>query len=174
MVKRGNPWQPRANNGRPFKFCDYSPSKVDIKSPNMPQTSKSLLSPIKWMATMGNQFQWRTMTDLLGSEMILYSKWVQHLKICIKLQMLYYHLLTEWLLMATNGNKGQTMMDLWSFETIIHARWVQYLIICLKLQSPHHHLLNEWLLEATMVTLPHLSYSMWHMYLDLLHNINLE
>ena len=39
------------------------------------------------------------------------------LKICIKLQIPYYHPLIQWLLGATNGNQGQAVMDPWSSET---------------------------------------------------------
>ena len=34
------------------------------------------------------------------------------LKICLKLQIPYYHPLNQWLLGATNGNQGQTRMGL--------------------------------------------------------------
>ena len=34
------------------------------------------------------------------------------LKLCLKLQIPYYHLLNQWLLGATNGNQGQTRMGL--------------------------------------------------------------
>ena len=42
------------------------------------------------------------------------------LKICLKLQIPYYHPINQWLLTATNANQGQTEMDLWSSETINH------------------------------------------------------
>ena len=34
------------------------------------------------------------------------------LKLCLKLQIPYYHPLNQWLLGATNGNQGQTRMGL--------------------------------------------------------------
>ena len=40
------------------------------------------------------------------------QKWVKQVKICLKLQISYYHPLNQWLLGATNGNQGQTMMHI--------------------------------------------------------------
>ena len=34
------------------------------------------------------------------------------LKLCLKLQIPYYHLLNQWLVGATNGNQGQTRIGL--------------------------------------------------------------
>ena len=49
---------------------------------------------------------------------------VKGLKICLKLQIPYYHQLNQWLLWATNGNHGLAVMHLQSSETINHSQWV--------------------------------------------------
>ena len=72
----------------------------------------------QWLlgATNGNEGQ--TVMHLQYSETINHLKWLQDLKICLKLQIPYYHQLNQWLLWATNGNHGQTMMHLQCSETI--------------------------------------------------------
>ena len=46
------------------------------------------------------------------------------LKMCLKLQIPYYHPLNQWLLGETNGTQGQTMMELSTSDTINHPKWV--------------------------------------------------
>ena len=72
------------------------------------------------------------------------------LKICLKLQIPYYHLLNQWLLGATNGNQGQTSnrpIEVLSLST--NYNQYKLLKICFKLQIPYYHPLNQWLLWAT-------------------------
>ena len=71
-------------------------------------------------------------------------------KICLKLQIPYYHPLNLWLQGATNSNHGQTMMHLqcfWHYQPYIMG--IRTSKICLKLQIPYYHSLNLWLLGAT-------------------------
>ena len=87
---------------------------------NMPQTLNSLLSSTNNKVAKSNQGQ-------TWSETIIQPKWVYHLKICLKLQIHYYHPLNESLLGSTNvkhGKQGQTMMHILSCETIIHPKWM--------------------------------------------------
>ena len=44
------------------------------------------------------------------------------LKICLKLQILYYQPLTKWLLGTTIGNQEQPMMEFPSFDAILHSK----------------------------------------------------
>ena len=61
---------------------------------NMPHTSNALLSPINYVVARGsNDNQGQPMMHLQISDIVLHSKWAKHLKICLKLQIPYYHLL---------------------------------------------------------------------------------
>ena len=63
MVARDNQFLPRVNNDGPLNFFDYESPNTGIRPQNMPHTSNTLLSPIKSMVAVGNQWQPRTSRD---------------------------------------------------------------------------------------------------------------
>ena len=82
-------------------------------------------------ATTGNQGQ--KVTHFQSSKNINLLLWVYDLKMWLKLQILYYHQLNQWLLGATTGSQGQKVTHFQSSKIINHLLWVYDLKIWLKL-----------------------------------------
>ena len=109
-----------------------------------------------WFLGATRGIQGLAMIDIWSSETFMQEKWVEHLKICLKIRQ---SLLSPTWDMVARGNQRHTRtckdgyLKFWDF---IQEKWVKHLKICLKirdsllsLEIPYYHPLRMWLLGAT-------------------------